>query len=252
MVHDVAWREAPETFPARGRRWHERALRRCIDHAALVITPSDRTAALVRDAGMRADRIAVIAEGCDHLPPADAAGAGAVLARIGVRGSYLLTVSTLEPRKNLERLMAAYDRVRERLPEPWPLVVVGPKGWGESVSSPPGGVKLAGPVNDAVLAGLYAGARCVVYVPLVEGWGLPPIEAMAACTPVVASPLPSTGGAALEVDPLDIDAIGAGMLAAAGDEARRSALVTAGLLRAGELTWERTARDHTRAWEGLL
>lgn len=251
MVHDVAWREAPETFPARGRRWHERALRRCIEHAALVITPSERTAALVQDAGMPGGRITVIAEGCDHLPPADAVEAEAVLAGIGVRGPYLLTVSTLEPRKNLPRLMAAYDRVRPRLPEPWPLVVVGPRGWGDSVS-PPAGVKLAGTVSDAALAALYAGARCVAYVPLVEGWGLPPIEAMAACTPVVASPLPSTGGAALEVDPLDVDAIGAALLAASGEEATRSALVTAGLLRARELTWERAARDHTHAWERLL
>lgn len=251
MVHDLAWREAPETFPPRGRRWHERALQRCIEHAALVITPSERTATMVRSAGMDPARVVVIDEGCDHLPPADAAAADAELARLGVRGGYLLTVGTLEPRKNLPRLLAAYQRAREQLPEPWPLVVVGPPGWGDSLS-PPGGVKLAGRVDDAALAGLYAGARCVAYVPLAEGWGLPPVEAMAACTPVVASPLPSTGGAALEVDPLDVDAISAGLVVAAGDEPRRSELVTAGLLRAAELTWERAARDHTRAWERLL
>ena len=250
MVHDVAWREVPDTFPARGRRWHEAAFGRCLAHAALVITPSERTAALVREAGMAADRVVAVDEGADHLPAADGPATTALLTGLGVRGPFLLTVSTLEPRKNLSRLMAAYERVRDRLPEPWPLVVVGPPGWGD-VLTPVAGVKMAGRVDDAVLAGLYARARCLAYVPLVEGWGLPPVEAMAACTPVVASAMPSTAGAALEVDPNDVDAIGAGLVSAAGDEARRSQLVTAGLLRARELTWERSAREHARLWDNL-
>lgn len=250
-VHDLAWREVPETFPARGRRWHEAAFARCLRHAALVVTPSERTAALVREAGMVADRVIAIDEGCDHLPPADSDATSALLASIDVSGPFLLTVSTMEPRKNLPRLIQAYERVRGRLPEPWPLVVVGPKGWGDAVA-PVAGVKLAGPVDDAVLAGLYARARCLAYVPLVEGWGLPPVEAMGACTPVVASPMPSTAGAALEVDPRDVEAIGAGLVRAAGDEASRSRLVTAGLIRARELTWERSAREHARVWNGVL
>jgi len=250
-VHDVAWREVPEAFPPRGRRWHEAAFARCLRHAALVVTPSERTAALVREAGMAADRVVAIDEGCDHLPPADSGATAAVLDTIDVSGPFLLTVSTMEPRKNLSRLIQAYEQVRDRLPEPWPLVVVGPKGWGDAVA-PAAGVKLAGPVDDAVLAGLYARARCLVYVPLVEGWGLPPVEAMGACTPVVASPMPSTAGAALEVDPRDVESIGAGLVRAAGDEAARSGLVTAGLIRARELTWERSAREHARLWSGVL
>lgn len=250
-VHDVAWREVPETFPVRGRRWHEAAFARCLRHAALVVTPSERTAALVREAGMPADRVIAIDEGCDHLPPPDSDATAALLDAIDVSGPYLLTVSTMEPRKNLARLIEAYGRVRDRLPEPWPLVVVGPKGWGDAVAPAPG-VKLAGPVDDAVLAGLYVRARCLAYVPLVEGWGLPPVEAMGACTPVVASPMPSTAGAALEVDPRDVEAIGAGLVRAAGDEAARSGLVTAGLIRARELTWERSAREHARLWNGVL
>ena len=250
-VHDLAWREVPETFPARGRRWHEAAFDRCVRHAALVVTPSDRTAELVREAGMAAERVVAIDEGCDHLPPADSDATAALLGSIDVSGPFLLTVSTMEPRKNLPRLVQAYERVRDALPEPWPLVVVGPRGWGDAVA-PAVGVKLAGPVDDAVLAGLYARARCLAYVPLVEGWGLPPVEAMGACTPVVASPMPSTGGAALEVDPRDLEAIGAGLVRAAGDEAARSRLVTAGLIRARELTWERSAREHARVWDGVL
>lgn len=249
-VHDLAWREVPDAFPDRGRRWHEAAFARCLAQAALVVTPSERTAGLVRDAGMAPDRVVAVDEGADHLPAADVPATAALLASLGVTGPFLLTVSTIEPRKNLGRLLAAYQQVRDLLPEPWPLVVVGPRGWGDALPPTPG-VKLAGRVDEPVLAGLYARARCLAYVPLVEGWGLPPVEAMGACTPVVASPMPSTAGAALEVDPADVDAIGAGLVAAAGDEARRSQLVTAGLLRARELTWERSAREHSRLWDSL-
>jgi len=249
-VHDLAFREVPETFPARGRRWHEAALTRALRAAAAFVTPSDRTADLLTAAGAGRERVIVINEGCDHLPVADTEGAGAALARIGVHGPYLLSVSTLEPRKNLSRLVDAYGRAREQLPEPWPLVIVGPMGWGPALMPVPG-VKLAGVVTDAVLAGLYAGARCVAYVPLVEGWGLPAVEAMAACTPVVASPMPSTGGAALEVDPTDVDAIADALAVATGDDRRRSELVTAGLMRARELTWASAARAHAALWHDV-
>ena len=250
VVHDLAWRELPAAFPERGRRWHEAGLARALAHAAVLVAPSERTAGLLIDAGAPAERVATVAEGCDHLPPADGRGAAALLARLGVDGPYLLSVSTLEPRKNLPRLVAAYGRARDRLPEPWPLVVVGPAGWGPALAPAPG-VKPAGVVDDGVLAALYAGARCLAYVPLVEGWGLPPVEAMAACTPVVASPMPSTDHAAVEVDPTDVDAIAEGLVVAAGDDRRRSELVTAGLLRARELTWEAAARRHVAIWESL-
>jgi glycosyltransferase involved in cell wall biosynthesis len=247
-VHDLAFRELPETFPEGGRRWHEAALRRALRQASVLIAPGERTAGLLRDMGAR--RVVVIPEGGDHLPVADTDGAAALLASLGVTTPYVLSVSTLEPRKNLVRLVEAYHLARDRFPEPWPLVVVGPQGWGAALQPVPG-VKLAGVVTDPVLAGLYAGARCFAYVPLLEGWGLPPVEAMASCTPVVASAMPSTGGAALEVDPLDVEAIADALAVAAGDERRRSELVTGGLLRAGELTWEATARMHVAVWSEL-
>jgi glycosyltransferase involved in cell wall biosynthesis len=250
-VHDLAWRALPETFPPRGRRWHEAALRRALDRAAAIVVPSCETADTLIGHGVVASRVTVIPEGCDHLPAADRAGAGARLAALGVTTPYLLSVSTLEPRKNLARLLSAYDRVRARLPEPWPLVVVGPVGWGDALE-PIGGVKLAGVVDEAVLAGLYAGARCLVYVPLLEGWGLPPVEAMAAGLPVVASPMPSTGGAVLEVDPTDVAAIGDALLTAAASESCRSELVEAGRLRTAKLTWEAAALRHVELWRTLM
>lgn len=249
-MHDLAWRALPDAFPRRGRRWHEAALGRAVKRGASFVVPTATTADALTADGLDSRRVHVVDPmyGADHLPAGDHAAAAEVLARAGVDGPYLLTVATLEPRKNLPRLLEAFTRARPLLPEPWPLVVVGPSGWGEQLKPPPG-VVLTGPVPDATLAALYAGARCCAYVPLLEGWGLPAVEAMGACTPVVATPMPSTGGAVVEVDPLDTASIAEGLVVAAGDERRRAELVTAGLLRAGELTWASAARAHRAVWE---
>ena len=253
MVHDVAWRHLPEAYPPRGRRWHEAALRRAWSRAALMMAPSSAVAGDLMAAGGPARRIEVVEEGCDHLPEPDADGTAALLRHLGVDGPYLLSVSTLEPRKNLHRLVEAYGRARPRLPEPWPLVVAGPSGWGPSLTPLAGrsGVVLAGRQDGAVLSGLYAGSRLVAYVPLLEGWGLPAVEAMAAGVPVVASPLPSTGQAAFEVDPLDVDAIAAALVEVATDEGVRSQLMAAGRRRAAELTWANAAVRHVELWQAL-
>ena len=249
-VHDLAFREAPDTFPPRGRRWHEAALARALRSAAAFVAPSDRTAALLTSAGAAPDRVTVINEGCDHLPVADAEGAAATLAAIGVHGPYLLSVSTLEPRKNLARLLQAYEQARPRLPEPWPMVVVGPPGWGPELRPGPGAV-LAGRVEPATLAALYRAARALVYVPLMEGFGLPAVEAMAAGIPVIASPMPSTGGAAGAVDPRDTDGIAEAIVAVAADDGARARLVAAGNKRAAQLTWAGCARRHIEVWAAL-
>jgi len=250
MVHDLAWRSVPEAYPPHGRRWHEQALTRSMKRASVFVVPSQSTADDLIGAGADSAAIEVIPEGCDHLPPADHQSARRLLGRSGVNGPYLLTVSTMEPRKNLPRLMAAFAAVRPKLPEPWPLVVVGPQGWGAAVEAVEG-VVLLGRVDDAVLAALYAGARAVAYVPLREGFGLPAVEAMAACVPVVASPIPSTAGAALEVDPLSVDEIAAALLEAVTDERSRSELVNAGLRRATELSWSAAALAHLELWNRL-
>lgn len=250
MVHDLAWRQVPEAYPPHGRRWHEAALHRAIAHASLLVTPSRETAHALVAAGAEASRVEVVEHGCDHLPAPDRAGARARLAAQGVEGDYLLSVSTLEPRKNLPRLVEAYGAARRRLPDPWPLVVVGPAGWGQSLQPGPGVVAL-GEVTDAELTALMADARCLAYVPLVEGFGLPAVEAMAVGTPVVASPMPSTRGAAREVDPLDVAGLAEALVEAAADDSVRAGLVIAGRARAGRLTWREAARRHSELWQSI-
>jgi glycosyltransferase involved in cell wall biosynthesis len=249
-VHDLAWRHVPGTFPARGRRWHEAALKRALRRADAFVVPSRQTADDLVAAGAPARRVNVIEEGCDHLPPPDPVAAKEFRAAHGVEGEYLLTVSTLEPRKNLLRLVAAYEAARPRLPEPWPLLVVGPVGWGDALAPRPS-VVLAGWTAGGVLSGLYADARLVATVPLFEGFGLPAVEAMAFGAPVVASPQPSSAGVAYEVDPTDVDAIADGLVRVATDDRLRDDLVAAGHDRAAGLTWATTAARHTELWESM-
>jgi len=258
-VHDLSWRRHADATTARGRRWHEAALGRALRLVDAFVVPSVAVADELVAAGAPRATVSVIGWGGDHLPPPDLPGASALLEGAGVTGSYLLSVSTLEPRKNLARLAAAYALARSRLPEPWPLVVVGPPGWGgvDLAKAPPEGVVPVGPVDDGVLAGLYAQARAFAYVPLSEGFGLPPLEAMGQGLPVVASvTVPSAGDAseassAWCVDPLDVAAIADGLLRVSTDEALRAELVANGVARARSRTWRMVAQDHRSLWGSL-
>jgi glycosyltransferase involved in cell wall biosynthesis len=260
-VHDMAWRRHPEATTARGRRWHEAALGRARDSgAALVVTSRLVAADLISD-GVAADRITIVHGGSDHLAPEDPAQTGVLLQRLGVPGEFLLTVGTLEPRKNVDRLLQAYARARPSLPEPWPLVIVGPTGWGPALTSPPGqeGVVFAGAVGDGVLTGLYRRARAFAYVPLTEGYGLPPLEAMRSGTPsVIAHEVPSVVDLAepgrppaLIVDPFDVDAIATALGVVLTDDAVRADLVARGEAHARSRTWHEAAREHIDLWRSL-
>ena len=269
-VYDLAWREVPGAFPSRGRRWHETAFRHAVRRAEILVVPSPPVAEALAAAGVGEDRVRVIPPGVDHLPAPDDEGATAVLHRLGVSGDFLLTVSTLEPRKNLNRLIAAHRRAGSGLGERLPLVVVGPSGWGrqptatapstptdgaagevDGVGRGGAGVVMAGAVEAGTLAALYRRARLLVFVPLLEGFGLPPLEAMAAGTPVVSSPIPSVGDAAVVVDPGDVDAIADGIVRLAHDGELRQRLVAAGSARAACFTWAETARRHRQLWQSL-
>ena len=259
MVHDLAWRRLPGAYPARGRAWHEQALRRAAATAAGFVVPSEATGEDLLGAGLgiKEGRVRVIEEGVDHLEPPDGAAADALLDRLSLRPAdgFLLTVGTLEPRKNLGRLVEAYELARPRLAEPWPLLVVGPPGWGDTASSgvlARPGVVPVGRLEGGVLTALYGRARCVAYVPLVEGFGLPAVEAMAAGAPVVATAgLPSPKGAALEADPLDAAAIAEAIVTASLEGAEREQLRSAGLRRAAELRWSDCAAGHVALWAEL-
>ena len=260
-VHDLAWRRHPEATTARGRRWHEAALCRARDCGAHLVAPSLLVAADLVALGVDEHRITVVRGGTDHLVPPDADATTALLERVGVHGEYLLTVGTLEPRKNLVRLVRAFSRARARLPEPWPLVIVGPTGWGhehERIAETEG-VRFTGAVSDGVLADLYRRARAFAYVPLTEGYGLPPLEAMRSGTPtVVSNEVPSVTDLdgvgpppARVVDPLDVDDIAAGLGEILTDDALRADLSARGSAHALPRTWRGAALEHLALWRRL-
>ncbi len=256
-VHDMAWRQFPEATTTRGREWHEAALQRASKYADILLVPSHAVATELLATGISSDRVQMFTVGTDHLPAPDGAETATLLHRLGVEGEYLLSVSTLEPRKNLPRLLSAYAAVRRLLPEPWPLVIVGPDGWGEAPQEAPG-VILAGSVTDGVLAGLYERARLFAYVPLTEGYGLPPVEAMTFAVPVVASDgVPSVQGqpgepdAARIVDAMSVESIADGLLEVATNEATRSDLASRGLVVARSRTWGAMAHQHLDIWASM-
>jgi len=174
-----------------------------------------------------------------------------MLARFGLQyGQYLLFVGTIEPRKNLERLLTALESVAGRI---GPLVVAGANGWkNDEVQKrlikleEQGFVRHLGYVDSDVRPALMAGARAFVYPSLYEGFGLPPLEAMACGTPVLTSNVASlpevVGDAAMLVDPRDVRALAAAMERLWNDAPLRDDLRTRGLARAARFSWEETAR----------
>ncbi|MGC8465333.1 MAG: glycosyltransferase family 4 protein [Acidimicrobiales bacterium] len=249
-VFDTAWITQPESFPAHGRKWHEATFNFIKATATMVVTASEFASDAIVSAGLDRARIRVIPPGSDHLPPADHGRAQELLRALGVRSEYVLTVSTLEPRKNLPMLVDSFRELRTTLTDPYDLVIVGPKGWGDDLEEAPG-IKLAGFVEPAVLAGLYSGARAFVYVPLEEGFGLPVLEAFSQCIPVVASKIPASVVGALHVDPRDRDSIVEGLHRVLSDDPLRSSLVTGGLQVAQEHSWDRAAEAHAQLLKEL-
>jgi glycosyltransferase involved in cell wall biosynthesis len=226
-VHDLALYRHPDAFNRWSRLYGPRAIPRVLRTARRVIAVSEFTRReLVELLRVPDDRIRVIPNAVDDTFSADGPAAD---------GEYVLAVGTLEPRKNLPRVVEAARRVGVE------LRVVGEHGWG-GVEVGGDGVRWLGRVPDEELARLYRGARCVAYASVYEGFGIPVLEAMACGAAVVTSRGGATeevaDGAAVLVDPLDATEIAAGIERAVAD---RDALGRRGIERARAFAWRDVA-----------
>lgn len=250
-IYDLFVIKYPEYFPPRWRRLLGRGLEIVLSRARLLLAISQSTAddltAILRPGD---DRVRAIPLGVDEPPHTEPEEAEAVKRRYGLPEVYLLYVGTREPRKNLERLLDAYEIFSAGAGAGTGLVLAGPPGWGtgalEARARSLPGVRFTGFVPSTDLDLIYKGARAFAYPSIEEGFGLPVLEAMARGVPVVASDTPAiaevAGGAALLVDPYDTAGLADALQEACGDASRRREMARRGLERAGLYTWEETAR----------
>jgi glycosyltransferase involved in cell wall biosynthesis len=264
--NDLSWHHEPSWHPAERLKWISRNLRGTLRQARRFVAISQFTKdAVVRELGVAADRIDVVPLApAQAFRPVSAEAAAAILARFALRDrGYVFSISTLEPRKNFDRLLAAHLRLPPALRRRAPLVIAGGKGWGDVLARPEaeaairdGTVLLLGHVADADLVTLCARAAVFAYVSLYEGFGLPVVEAMATGCPVLASSTTAVGeiaaGAALMVDPMDEGAIAEGLRCLMEDDALAERLRLAGLARAAEFTWDRTLATLLGSWRKAL
>lgn len=258
-VHDLAFVRWPERFTRHGVATMTRALARVHRRADLVLCSSEHTLDDLLAAGFGRDRLRQVPLGVDRSV-ATAAEVAAVRTRRGLPERFVLFLGTLEPRKNLPRLIAAMRLVNNDFEESLPLVVVGSSGWGPQgavLEAEAGDLEILwlGFVEDEDLDALYAAALVMAYPSEWEGFGLPVAEAMVQGTPVVTSRGTSTeevaGGAAVLVDPFDVADIARGLLEALAPD-RASELARSGQLRARQLTWEATTQATIAAYRELV
>jgi alpha-1,3-rhamnosyl/mannosyltransferase len=252
-VHDLSVFRYPETHPAERVRAFEREFARSLESAVHIITDTETVRReLIDDCGVADTRISAVPLGVDPLfRPQPADELAPLLAPFGLNpGGYGLCVSTLEPRKKIGELLEAWRLLPRPVRERFPLVLAGGSGWQnetlhEQVATAvaEGWLRHLGFVEESSLPALYAGAALFVYPSIYEGFGLPPLEAMASGVPVVVSNrscLPEVCGSAVrQIDPDDTAGFVRELEGCLTDERWRHGAVKKGLTRANYFTWKR-------------
>lgn len=254
-IHDLSLLLYPHTHEARRVRRARRRLPLMARTARSIITPTEgvRREVCAR-LGVGPEKVFVVPEAPRRVfRPLPFEKTSGVRRRLGVGDDYLLAVGTIEPRKNLAALVGAFvEVVRDDPTRAIQLVIAGRRGWlteelfaDIAAAGVEDQIVFTGYISDEELCALYSACRAFVFPSLYEGFGLPPLEAMACGAPVIASDIASlaeiTGGAARLVPPADPRLLARAVIELLDDEAARQRLAAAGRRRAAEFTWERAA-----------
>ncbi len=255
VLHDAAVYRTPQNFTRSYATFH-RLLGRLLARRSALCTVSAFSRAELSDVlGVPAERIAVVPNGCDHMrrvvPDLGAAAA------LGLEpGRYFLSIGSPVPNKNLRTAIEGFTRLRRHGER---FVIVGSVDasvFGQGVTKAPPGVVMAGRLSDAQIAGLLRHARALVFPSLYEGFGIPPLEAMLADCPVLASDIPVVrevcGDAAWYFDPRDADSLASTLQRSIEQPGALAALVTAGRGRIAHFTWQHSARCLLQAVQETL
>ena len=265
-VHDLSWIRHPDTHPKARLAAMSRYFPRSLERAAAILTDCGFVKQeLVEVFGVPPEKIHPVLLGVSpEFFPHDPTECRAFLAEQGlIFGQYVLSVGTLEPRKNIPALIDAYSMLPAGLQRLFPLVLVGMRGWLTSsleARMKPlverGVIKPLGYVADTVMPLIYSGAAAFVFPSLYEGFGLPPLEAMACGVPVISSlssSLPEVvGDAGILVDPQDVEAIADSLRRVLEDRTFAEGLARQGIRRAAAFSWRRTAAETIAVYRRAL
>ncbi len=263
-VHDLSFVRTPDAASPALKRYLDRVVPRSVRRADHVLADSQATKDdLTSLYGVNPGKITVLLSGVNprFKPVHDPAALIRVRQRYEIGGApFILSVGTVQPRKNYQRLIRAFAALPD---QHFNLVIAGGRGWLQGpiyavvdALNMRDRVHFIGFADDADLPVLYSAARCFAFPSLYEGFGLPVLEAMACGAPVVTSNVSSlvevAGQAALLVDPLSVDDIGAALARLLADEPLRARLIEEGLSQAAQFTWERAARQLLDIYHSLL
>jgi glycosyltransferase involved in cell wall biosynthesis len=261
-IHDIIPVEHPEWFSPRFSAWYQWLLPKLVHRVQHIIAVSEFTKSrLMERFRVPSSKITVVWNGVDsQFTPRPQSEIEQVRRELGIGTSrYLLTVGSLEPRKNLHRLMEAWRRASSQLPEDISLVIAGAKGASLVFSNASLGpvaprVHFTGYVRQEQLPALYSGALATVYPSLYEGFGLPPLEGMACGTAAVTSNTTSllevAGNTAVLVNPTDPDSIAEGIRRVVCDVDLRERLRRTGLAHVQGRNWDRCAAETLNVLSG--
>ncbi|MBI4790942.1 MAG: glycosyltransferase family 4 protein [Chloroflexi bacterium] len=265
-IYDLSFVRYPESFNAANRIYLNWAVRHSVRRADRVIAISESTKRdLVAQFGASPDKVAVVYCGSDptFTPSQDQREVEMLRARRHLPEKMILHVGTIEPRKNIVRLLRAFARAKREARLPHRLALIGARGW--KYAEVDAVIAAEGIASDVIFAGYvpqdelplwYRAADLFVYPSLYEGFGLPPLEAMASGTPVVtsnAASLPEVvGDAALVVSPEDEAALAAAIVRALEDDGLRQELRARGLVQSAKFSWARAARETMDLYDAVL